>query len=776
MFDFERLEQEEGRLVNSLAVHENASEVVRGAASRTVENLLWCSSPETAQAVALFGPGLVALPLLGQAAGRSDSPSASTTLVGCGSEGWCDEDRRFLAYASHPSVANGGVIDRAALEAKFGQLDPERLLQEFAVGAEETLHARLPAMCDEDLKGEVIAIRGWLDEAGRRLRTLERRAAWSMLGIPCQLEDQAEVKRAFKRKALELHPDKGGDEERFKLLQKMKDVLNDLVEPKPEELTTVRQAVPGGPIDRSWYVEKRLALHRQVFEMGARAGKLAAEIKKNKDCNTSGPCSSDSVKHLRAFVEKFGNLEISKLTTKDPEEAERIFCKFLEQGTEVICAAGVQDTSSTIANVVQHVAQPLMSAAPSESLRERCALLFNAIKAAPLTFQRCNTLLQPAIVGQQPEDGPIAPEQVCGESVSTETAGTSQTIGEGHPPDGVVNTGGDVPDASSAEDDRSTSLKRAVTGDEATQVSRVTLEARVAAAPVVKVRWRVTFEVVFTHVVVRSSPFRQLGNLNILGRVFRGQVLYGSVHDVGGEPWLMVDAPCRTNLGIGTAVEAWVLISGCSLGLGELLREIPLGTRPSSGMQPGFRKFVASAAGDAEALSSEHLKGAGVSLHKFVVEGHRGSVITAESLSGRAIRVLGEVPAVGGRCHFDRRYTFTSLGDFANRPSMLYILTCNEDKGTSSDKVMWKVHVEGLATVHLNFRSEAHVTPVRTWLRTRWWVRSGMESTVSNGIPNGPYSGPVYSRTFEDETAELMGSNSSEGTYFVFVEIRSKGT
>merc|ERR1712060_366873 len=50
-------------------------------------------------------------------------------------------------------------------------------------------------------------------------------AAWAFLGIPAGSVNPSNLKKAFKKKALELHPDKGGDAERFQLLQEMKDLL-----------------------------------------------------------------------------------------------------------------------------------------------------------------------------------------------------------------------------------------------------------------------------------------------------------------------------------------------------------------------------------------------------------------------------------------------------------------------------------------------------------------------------------------------------------------------
>merc|ERR1712232_1152734 len=143
-------------------------------------------------------------------------------------------------------------------------------------------------------------------------------------------------------------------------------------------------------------------------------------------------------------------------------------------------------------------------------------------------------------------------------------------------------------------------------------------------------------------------------------------------------------------------------------------------------------------------------------------------------MSGRSITILGHVPSIGDYCHCDRRYTFTSLGDFANKPGIWYLLTSNDDKMTPANKVMWKLEIQVPTIVHLNFRSEWHIrgSGALAWLeRDGWKYSSAMKSTVSTGVPNGPYSGPVYSKPIESGTIELMGSNCHEGTYFVFLEL-----
>lgn len=151
-----------------------------------------------------------------------------------------------------------------------------------------------------------------------------------------------------------------------------------------------------------------------------------------------------------------------------------------------------------------------------------------------------------------------------------------------------------------------------------------------------------------------------------------------------------------------------------------------------------------------------------------------GPSITAETTSGSPIQVLeGLPPAPSLRCHNDRGYRFMSLGGFEQMPNVRYVLTPNGDKSTPSSDVMWTLDIRVPAKVHLNFRSTRHVTQTGAseWLAQDGWTVSDLQSTVSSGTPNGPYSGPVYSKRVNREIVELMGSDCWEGVYLVFVEL-----
>mmetsp|Transcript_19242 Transcript_19242/g.62840 ORF Transcript_19242/g.62840 Transcript_19242/m.62840 type:complete len:181 (-) Transcript_19242:3027-3569(-) len=102
------------------------------------------------------------------------------------------------------------------------------------------------------------------------------------------------------------------------------------------------------------------------------------------------------------------------------------------------------------------------------------------------------------------------------------------------------------------------------------------------------------------------------------------------------------------------------------------------------------------------------------------------------------------------------------------------LLSSNEDRKTASSAVMWVVEARVPCTIHLNYRSARHVAEGRqeAWLRAKGFAPNGaLRSAVSSGVPNGPYSGPVYSKVLsEPGSVELMGSATWEGTYFVFID------
>eukprot|EP00971_Amphidinium_carterae_P142239 2817645-Amphidinium_carterae.1 len=206
MFDFEELHRAEVRVYKPIVPHQDASDAAWEATSTSVDHLLWHSNAGLAKAVTLFGPAVVVLPMFAAVSGV--------------------EGQRSLRYAEHPRrLSEHGLLDKFEMESKFGSMDPAGLIEELC-GGKRRLEQHLSDLSDELLQDEVRRLQDWKLKAAGRLKLLETRAAWALLGLPAGVvSNQAAIRKAFKKRALELHPDKGGDPARFQLLQEMKNVL-----------------------------------------------------------------------------------------------------------------------------------------------------------------------------------------------------------------------------------------------------------------------------------------------------------------------------------------------------------------------------------------------------------------------------------------------------------------------------------------------------------------------------------------------------------------------
>jgi len=451
-------EQEEIRR-SKIVLHEDAVNIASKVASHSIDQLLWESNADMARAVVLCGPGIVMLPMFGHIAGINEQNS--------------------LGYDAYPDDRETGVLDRELIEQKLGPIDPQKLLEELSSG-ERSLNKRLAKMKTKDLRKEILALQEWRRKANGRLRTLEKRTAWAFLGIPFT-QDEEVIKRAFKKKALELHPDKGGNAERFQMLQEMKDLL---LEPRlqveDDELekdgglnkdemsasqedgkkdSVEQEEDSGGKDDESGddsegedvdqskqkKTKKRKGKRRKghtnenessdeldvnnperpsleasrrkisqnIADMWRRATKLAGEIKALSEA-TAGP---EPLRTLRRFVTRFASMELATLQPNDTKKAERLFRRFLEQGSEILCAAGAVDPVATVSEVAVKINCQLLATAPSPQLEKHCASLVDAIKSMPLTFERFINPVESSLekAAEQHEDG----KETAAEPVAT---------------------------------------------------------------------------------------------------------------------------------------------------------------------------------------------------------------------------------------------------------------------------------------------------------------------------------------------------------------------
>merc|ERR1719214_40512 len=84
------------------------------------------------------------------------------------------------------------------------------------------------------LDDEVTKIQKWRDKANTNIKTLQKRSALAFLGLSPDATE-GEINKMYKKMALELHPDKGGDPEKFQELQEMKERLTELEKDEDEK-------------------------------------------------------------------------------------------------------------------------------------------------------------------------------------------------------------------------------------------------------------------------------------------------------------------------------------------------------------------------------------------------------------------------------------------------------------------------------------------------------------------------------------------------------------
>lgn len=223
------------------------------------------------------------------------------------------------------------------------EMDPECLLRELT-SAEADIRA------SPDTAKEVLSLQDWRKNMMPRLRLLEQSLAWKVLGIS-ETDDMSAIGKAFKRRALELHPDKGGDEKQFQLLQDMKGLLmpegpsregvdsgDSDTEEDIEGLIHARRredAFEGFDVNEDGLSETRMKLHQAVRLSWARFEKLKEKLlEHSKSEHKASSLSSLAVEKLHGLLKDLPN--------------QKATLEALLGDVEVIGAAALVDPSATI--------------------------------------------------------------------------------------------------------------------------------------------------------------------------------------------------------------------------------------------------------------------------------------------------------------------------------------------------------------------------------------------------------------------------------------------
>ena len=385
--------------------------------SDAVGLLLQHGEPRMAAGVAVFGLGVVALPLL-ERCSQGDSQLLS-------------QEERI---------------------ARLGVLKPEAVASEILKDWSELSEAT-------DVAAEVASLQRWRDQAAECVAALERRSALAFLGLAADAEPEA-VQRSYKQKALLAHPDKGGSQEDFQQLQSMLERIHVPEEEKSggglfgmdallkrckeaqqaKEEADARENLP----EATKLAQRRLKLHDEAVELWKRA----TEAQEQLECKSSmsgrlrlktasggfPPC----LDLLRRFIEGFAG-EVAVLPP-GPGSAERLFCRFLRQGLELLAAGALVDSQETLSLVALNFTGPLTEAArkfgPCTSLEERCQKLLGSLTDVPQQLEGFLTSLHEGLTDREAAEWRGCDETKGGVPAAPATLPPAQTSAPAEPASG----------------------------------------------------------------------------------------------------------------------------------------------------------------------------------------------------------------------------------------------------------------------------------------------------------------------------------------------------
>jgi len=226
----------------------------------------------------------------------------------------------------------------------------------------------------------------------------------------------------YKKMALELHPDKGGDPEKFQELQEMKERLNEIdrededekkkkdgeEDPEDEEAKKAKEEEKKAeedeknklaPDERS--KKLRMDVHDNATKMWQRAKKARDEITGDKSIKAN---AQPALNILRQFVDRFVNTEIKTLRHDDTKGAESKFRKFVKQGAEIIAVAAMLDEHATCSTIAMNFNYRIVARSGSVEMRNRCSALLEAIAEVPLKAEAFIKDLEDSLSDQKERD------------------------------------------------------------------------------------------------------------------------------------------------------------------------------------------------------------------------------------------------------------------------------------------------------------------------------------------------------------------------------------
>eukprot|EP00929_Paragymnodinium_shiwhaense_P008280 TRINITY_DN112229_c0_g1_i1.p1 TRINITY_DN112229_c0_g1~~TRINITY_DN112229_c0_g1_i1.p1 ORF type:complete len:614 (-),score=169.64 TRINITY_DN112229_c0_g1_i1:80-1921(-) len=341
------------------------------------------TEPLFAAGAAVFGLSLLVMPLLV----RLQKPG----LKKAGATDGCRKDLFSYDGLVEDVKQVSRLFKESELRHRLGTMDASALLRELTMGTEE-LDQHISASGADATDEEVARIQKWKDKANTNLRSLQKRSALAFLGLPPDA-NESDVGKMYKKMALELHPDKGGDPEKFQELQEMRERLNDADRDDKDEddedgakdaekksakdaLDEETQKLP--PDERA--KKLRVDAHENVLRVWERAKKARDEIVGDKAIKSN---AQPALNMLRVFVDRFVASEVKPLKHGDAKGADAKFRKFIQQGAEILAVAAIHDVQGALSTVAMTFNYRLVARSGSAEVKNQCAALLEAIAEVP---------------------------------------------------------------------------------------------------------------------------------------------------------------------------------------------------------------------------------------------------------------------------------------------------------------------------------------------------------------------------------------------------------
>lgn len=365
------------------------------------------ADPFYAAGAAVFGLGLLVLPFLT----RLNQITEGTGF---------DDPKGAFAYDSHGETNTKQpmrLFTEAELRQRLGLLDAAFLAKEIAMST-DCLDDHMNEVGVDVVDDEVNRIQKWRDKANTTMKSFQKRSALAFLGLPPEASE-GDINKMYKKLAFELHPDRGGDEEKFKELQEMKERLTELEnedkkecdqddeeakkakeeeeEKRKEEEEEEKRNLP--PDER---IKKlRMDVHDNTVRLWTRAKKARDEISGDKSMKGN---AQPALNILRQFVDRFVNTEVKTLRADDVKGAEAKFRKFVKQGAEIIAVAAMQDVQSTLSTLAMNFNYRIVARSGSGEMKKRCSDLLEAVAEVPSKADAFIKYVEDSLADQKERD------------------------------------------------------------------------------------------------------------------------------------------------------------------------------------------------------------------------------------------------------------------------------------------------------------------------------------------------------------------------------------